>query len=96
MDGKIGLEEHFAIADTLQDSAGFLPPGDWEELSGRLIDPEDRRLREMDANGMETMVLSLNAPARLRFLSIPLSWHLVALTCPGNHSLDRRIRPDRA
>ena len=63
MDGKIGLEEHFAIADTLQDSAGFLPPEDWEELSGRLIDPEDRRLREMDAHGMEMMILSLNAPA---------------------------------
>ena len=63
MDGKIGLEEHFAIADTLQDSAGFLAPETWGELSGRLVDPEDRRLREMDAHGMETMILSLNAPA---------------------------------
>ena len=63
MDGKIGLEEHFAIAETLQDSAGFLAPETWGELSGRLTDLEERRLREMDAHGMETMILSLNAPA---------------------------------
>ena len=25
MQGKIGLEEHFAIPETLQDSAGFVP-----------------------------------------------------------------------
>jgi 2,3-dihydroxybenzoate decarboxylase len=63
MDGKIALEEHFAIQDTLQDSAGFLPPHTWEELSARLLDIHDRRLREMDAHGVEIMILSLNAPA---------------------------------
>lgn len=63
MDRKIGLEEHFAIAETLQDSAGFLPDDTWTELSARLMDDEDRRLREMDAHGMEMMILSLNAPA---------------------------------
>ncbi len=63
MQGKIGLEEHFAIEETLNDSKGFLDPSIWEELAGRLMDPEDRRLREMDENGMEMMVLSLNAPA---------------------------------
>jgi predicted TIM-barrel fold metal-dependent hydrolase len=63
MEGKIGLEEHFAIPDTLLDSKGFLHPDTWEELSARLMDPEERRLREMDANGMEMMILSLNAPA---------------------------------
>jgi predicted TIM-barrel fold metal-dependent hydrolase len=63
MQGKIGLEEHFAIPDTLQDSAGFVPGDYWKELSARLLDIHDRRLREMDANGMEMMILSLNAPA---------------------------------
>lgn len=63
MHGKIGLEEHFAIAETLQDSAGFLAPEVWTELSARLMDIHERRLREMDANGMEMMILSLNAPA---------------------------------
>jgi 2,3-dihydroxybenzoate decarboxylase len=63
MKGKIGLEEHFAIEETLGDSQGFLDESIWAELSGRLMDPEDRRLREMDENGMEMMILSLNAPA---------------------------------
>jgi predicted TIM-barrel fold metal-dependent hydrolase len=63
MDGKIGLEEHFAIEETLLDSKGFLPQSVWTELSGRLMDMQDRRLREMDESGMEMMLLSLNAPA---------------------------------
>jgi len=33
MQGKIGLEEHFAIDDTIEDSNGFLDPGIWPELS---------------------------------------------------------------
>lgn len=63
MIGKIGLEEHFAIPETLQDSAGFVPGEYWKELSKRLLDVQEYRLREMDANGMEMMILSLNAPA---------------------------------
>ncbi len=63
MQGKIGLEEHFAIADTLQDSARFVPDDHWSELEGRLLDRSDRRLAEMDRHGMEMMILSLNAPA---------------------------------
>lgn len=63
MNGKIGLEEHFAIAETLQDSAGFVPQDHWNVLSARLLDVAEGRLREMDANGVEMLVLSLNAPA---------------------------------
>ena len=63
MQGKIALEEHFAIAETLQDSAGFVPDEYWTELSARLMDIQDRRIREMDENGIEMMILSLNAPA---------------------------------
>lgn len=63
MHGKIGLEEHFAIEDTIMDSAGFVPESYWSELKGRLLDIQDRRLRLMDENGMEMMILSLNAPA---------------------------------
>ena len=62
MQGKIGLEEHFAIEETIEDSNGFLAPVVWTELRARLLDMQDRRLREMDANGMEMMLLSLNAP----------------------------------
>jgi 2,3-dihydroxybenzoate decarboxylase len=61
--GKIALEEHFAIPDTLQDSAGFVPGDYWTELQGRLLDIQEKRLRLMDEHGIETMILSLNAPA---------------------------------
>ncbi len=63
MQGKVALEEHFAIAETLQDSAGFVPESYWVELSARLLDIHEKRLRQMDAHGIETMILSLNAPA---------------------------------
>lgn len=63
MQGKIALEEHFAIEETLSDSAGFVPESHWPELRTRLLDIQSRRLAEMDANGVEMMILSLNAPA---------------------------------
>lgn len=63
MNGKIGLEEHFATAETLQDSAGYLPASSWKELSSRLLDIHGKRLQQMDEHGMEMMILSLNAPA---------------------------------
>lgn len=63
MQGKIALEEHFAIHETLQDSAGFLPDECWEELKARLLDIQEIRIREMDSHGVEMMLLSLNAPA---------------------------------
>lgn len=63
MRGKIALEEHFAIEDTLMDSAGFLGEHVWEELKSRLLDIQVKRLGEMDRHGVEIMILSLNAPA---------------------------------
>jgi len=63
MHGKIALEEHFAIPDTLMDSAGFVPDSYWPELKSRLLDIQERRLSEMDRHGIEMMILSLNAPA---------------------------------
>ena len=63
MQGKIALEEHFAIPDTLMDSAGFVPDSYWPELKDRLLDIQDKRLTQMDKHGIEMMILSLNAPA---------------------------------
>ncbi len=60
--GKIGLEEHFAIPETLDDSRGFFPDHIWGELKARLLDLHDNRLRLMDEYGIEMMLLSLNAP----------------------------------
>jgi 2,3-dihydroxybenzoate decarboxylase len=63
MQGKIALEEHFAIPETLMDSAGFVPDSYWPELKSRLLDIQERRIDEMDQHGIAMMILSLNAPA---------------------------------
>jgi len=62
MQGKIALEEHFAIAETLMESKPFVPADHWPELEHRLTDIQDTRLRLMDQHGIEMMLLSLNAP----------------------------------
>jgi 2,3-dihydroxybenzoate decarboxylase len=60
MHGKIALEEHFAIEETLGEPHAFAPV--WPELSRRLLNV-DSCLADMDASGIEMMVMSLNAPA---------------------------------
>jgi gamma-resorcylate decarboxylase len=62
MQGKIALEEHFAIEATLGDSQVF-GSHVWKHLSHRLLDIQQTRLGEMDTHGIEMMILSLNAPA---------------------------------
>jgi 2,3-dihydroxybenzoate decarboxylase len=62
MQGKIALEEHFAIEATLGDSKVF-GGHVWNTLGPRLLDIQDMRLAEMDKHGVEMMILSLNAPA---------------------------------
>ena len=63
MQGKIALEEHFAIDDTLMDSKGYFPEDVWVEVRDRVLDLHGRRVRLMDEFGIEMMILSLNAPA---------------------------------
>lgn len=94
MQGKIGLEEHFAIPETLNDSAGFLPDDSWEELSKRLMDIQEYRLRQMDENGMEMMLLSLNAPA---VQAIHDTRHACEIATRANDFLAEQVakRPDR-
>lgn len=92
--GKIALEEHFAIPETLEDSAGFVPHEYWVELSARLLDIQDRRVREMDAHGIETMILSLNAPA---VQAIGDSRRAIEIARRANDFLAEQVakRPDR-
>jgi gamma-resorcylate decarboxylase len=94
MHGKIALEEHFAISDTLQDSAGFVPGDYWTELKARLLDMQDRRLREMDAHGIEMMLPSLNAPA---VQAIPDPARAIEIAKRANDFLAGEVakRPDR-
>jgi 2,3-dihydroxybenzoate decarboxylase len=62
MQGKIAIEEHFGIEETLRESAEYAVPGQLSVLERRLLDLDDERLREMDANGIAFAILSLNAP----------------------------------
>jgi hypothetical protein len=41
MEGKIALEEHFAIAETVMESKPFVPADHWPELEYRLTDVQD-------------------------------------------------------
>jgi len=63
MKGKIGLEEHFAIEETLGDSFIFLPDDVRPVISAKITDLMKIRLEEMDKGGMDMMILSLNSPA---------------------------------
>lgn len=94
MTSKIALEEHFAIPETIQDSAGFVPGNYWKELRSRLLDIQDRRLRLMDENDIEIMILSLNAPA---VQAVPDRDRAVAIARQANDYLADQcaLRPER-
>lgn len=91
---KIALEEHFAIEETVQDSAGFVPQSYWPELKHRLLDIHQRRIDEMDRNAIDLMILSLNAPT---VQAIPNAKAAYELTRRANDFLAEQVarRPDR-
>ena len=66
----------------------------WGELGPRLTDFQDKRLRLMDASGVEIMILSLNAPA---VQAIPDVKRAIAVAREANDVLAAEIakRPDR-
>jgi predicted TIM-barrel fold metal-dependent hydrolase len=63
MTGKIALEEHFALAETLGDSTRYASGFSWSLLEQRLLDLHGHRVSEMDAHGIAYAILSLNSPA---------------------------------
>ncbi len=93
MQGKVTLEDHFAIEDTLGDSQPF-GTHVWPELRHRLLDFQDQRLRLMDASGVEIMIASLNAPA---IQAIRDAKHAAQVARRANDALAAEIakRPDR-
>ena len=93
MQGKIALEEHFAIEATLSDSQVF-GPHVWDQLRPRLLNAHDMRLREMDKHGIEMMILSLNAPAVQAIHDVKRA---IAVAREANDVLaaEMRMRPDR-
>ncbi len=92
MQGKIALEEHFAIPATLADSQVF-GAHVWGELGPRLTDPA-KRLATMDENGVAMMILSLNAPAVQAIWDVKRA---IAVAREANDTLAAEIakRPDR-
>jgi 2,3-dihydroxybenzoate decarboxylase len=67
--GKIAFEEHFAIADTLEQTRSFAgDSGVWDDFTRQILDLEGERLGHMDDTGIELAILSLNAPGEQRIL----------------------------
>jgi predicted TIM-barrel fold metal-dependent hydrolase len=63
MDGKIALEEHWAIDETLHIAGQPFGAGAfWDETRRLLVDFRERRLADMDATGIELAILGLNSP----------------------------------
>ena len=93
MQGKIALEEHFAIEATLEDSHVF-GAHVWTELRSRLIDIQTRLIASMDANGVGMMILSLNAPA-VQAIADPK--RAIEVARQANDALAEHVRkrPDR-
>jgi 2,3-dihydroxybenzoate decarboxylase len=94
LSGKIALEEHFAVQETVMDSAGFVPADVWTELKSRLLDINKHRLSLMDEHGVERMILSLNSPG---VQAIPDPGHAYEIARRANDLLAQEVskRPDR-
>jgi 2,3-dihydroxybenzoate decarboxylase len=93
MQGKIAIEEHFAIPDTTGISVRYQSPY-WSGLQGKLLDLHDQRLAEMDKTGIEMEIISLNSNG---VQGIPEAAKAVALARKANDALAEAIakRPDR-
>ena len=91
---KIALEEHFAIEETVENSRQFMPEDWWTELRARLLDFDGQRLRLMDQHGIETMLVSLNAPG---IQCIPDTRRAIEVARKANDALAAQVtrRPDR-
>ncbi len=94
MQGKVALEEHFALPETAENPRGTYAAETWAELKGRLCELDGERLRLMDAYGIEMMVLSLNAPAVQAILD-PKRANDIARKANDYLAEEVRKRPDR-
>ena len=94
MIGKIALEEHFALPETLADSTRYAGGHSWSLLEQRLLDVHDHRLSEMDAHGIAYAILSLNSPA---IQAIADRSHAIEIARRANDVLAEAVarKPDR-
>lgn len=65
---KITLEEHVAMPGTVDEIPDRFSPEAWKRTSHALVDIHGQLLSDMDANGIELSVLSMNSPAAQGFL----------------------------
>ena len=71
MQNKIALEEHFAIPETLEGALLYNRDApEAVDIPTRLLDLLDFRLRDMDENGIDITILSLNSPGIQDILSV--------------------------
>src|SRR4051812_48900710 len=64
MKGKIALEEHWSLPETLEDARGFVGgTSDWKKFERQILDLGDERVSEMEKNGIDHQIVSLNSPA---------------------------------
>ena len=93
MQGKIAVEEHFAIAESMDDSVRW-PTSYWAGLNGKLLDFFGQRLAEMDQTGIEIALLSLNADG---IQAIPDTAKATETARRANDALAEAVRkrPDR-
>jgi predicted TIM-barrel fold metal-dependent hydrolase len=95
MNGKIAFEEHWSMPETLEDARGFVGgSASWETFQRRILDMGDERLREMDKNGIEFQIVSLNSPGVQSVLQTDKA---VDLARRANDKLAELVakRPDR-
>ena len=94
MEGKIGLEEHFAVDETLNFSKQFMPADYWNKLKGRLLDFHEERIGLMDQYGIQMLIMSLNAPT---IQAIPDVGRAIEVARIANDVLAEQVqkRPDR-
>jgi len=92
--GKIALEEHFALPETLADSTRYARGQAWSLLEQQLLDLGDHRVSQMDAHGIAYAILSLNSPA---IQAIPERSRAVEIARRANDALADAVarRPDR-
>jgi 2,3-dihydroxybenzoate decarboxylase len=95
MQGKIAFEEHFAIAETLEETRSFAgDSGIWDDFTRQILDLDDERLERMDANGIEFAILSLNSPGVQKILDADQA---LGVAKKGNERMAEAVakHPDR-
>ena len=92
MQGKIAVEEHFAVPETTAKTARYPTKGYWADLHRRLSELNDERLAAMDRAGIEIAVLSLNSPA---VQGVPVAAQAIDLARRSNDFLSEAIAQRR-